>query len=132
MAVEAGQCSRFTSYNLIANLIVSWRVLFVKRLLSASKHIKWNILFEVKSSGILDVQISFPMGTNGINVNRCGQSRKFDFESRRDSGKLTNGNSFALLFASWNRCVHTGNNVADVALQFKLTELIKLFQNCNT
>jgi len=40
------------------------------------------------------------MGTDGIKVNRCRQSRKFDFEFRRDSGKLTNGNSFALSFAT--------------------------------
>jgi len=45
-------------------------------------------------------EISFAMRTSGINVNRCGQSRKFDFESRRVSGKLTNGNSFGLSFAS--------------------------------
>lgn len=85
----------------------------------------------MKSSGILDVQISFPVGTNGINVNRCGQSRKFDFESRRDSGKLTNGNSspFRLAIETYT-CVYMENNIADVALRrFESAELTKLFQN---
>lgn len=81
--------------HLIIKLIAIFTILphisSVKGLLSANKHIK---LFQVKSSGILEVQISFPARTNGINVNRCGQSRKFDFESRRDSRKLANSNSF--------------------------------------
>jgi len=84
------QLASHLTIKLIAIFTVSPQIFLVKELLSAGKHIK---LFQVKSSGIFDVQISFPARTNGINVNRCGQSGKFDFESRRDSRKLTNSNS---------------------------------------